>query len=106
MTLANLLADLERRRDDAARMHTTAPVADVLATVVEDLQPFLNGQGAEGVSPAEPERLLAAEDVAARLGVSDRWVYDHAALLSGRHLSRRCLRFPESAIRRYLERRR
>ena len=54
---------------------------------------------------AEADRLLPADDVATLLGTSVRWVYDHQAQLGGRRLSRRCLRFPESAVRRYVERR-
>ena len=51
-------------------------------------------------------RLLSAAEVAERLGTSVRWVYDHADQLGRCQLSRRCLRFPEAAVRRYLERRR
>jgi predicted DNA-binding transcriptional regulator AlpA len=47
-----------------------------------------------------PERMLTAEEVAKLLGTTDRWVYAHSDQLGGKHLSRRCLRFPESAIRR------
>ena len=36
MTLDGLLSDLERRRLDAGRMHATAPVVDVLGTVLID----------------------------------------------------------------------
>jgi len=51
------------------------------------------------------ERMLTAEEVASLLSTTDRWVYAHADLLGGKRLSRRCLRFPESAIRRRMERR-
>jgi hypothetical protein len=68
-------------------------------------------------APAPPdvltERMLTAEEVAELLnipktekGKAPRWVYNHADQLGGKRLSRRCLRFPESAVRRYLERRR
>lgn len=60
----------------------------------------LHGNGARG------EQLLTADEVAARLGVSPRWVYDHAHQLGGKRLSRRCVRFPAAGVRRYLERRR
>ncbi len=39
------------------------------------------------------------------LGVSVRWLYDHAHDLSfAKRLSRKCLRFSEAGLRRYLER--
>ncbi len=61
--------------------------------------PASNGAGA----PAE--HMLTAEEVAARLSTTERWVYDHADQLGGKRLSKRCLRFPESSIRRRVERR-
>ena len=51
------------------------------------------------------ERMLTAEEVAPLLNTTLRWVYSHANQLGGKRLSRRCLRFPESAIRRRIERR-
>jgi hypothetical protein len=49
---------------------------------------------------AEPDRMLQALQAADILGRTGRWVYAHADKLGGKRLSRRCLRFPESAIRR------
>ena len=72
--------------------------------VAERLAARLNGHTRDA-SPASPERWLTAAEVAEMLGTSVRWVYQHAAQLGGSHLSRRCVRFPESAVRRYLERR-
>jgi hypothetical protein len=51
-----------------------------------------------------PEKMLTAEQVADLLSTPARWVYNHAGQLGGKRLSRRCLRFPETAVRRYLER--
>lgn len=64
--------------------------------------------GIPGTPPASTngERMLSAEEVAERLGVSVRWCYDHQDQLGGKRLSRRCLRFPEVGVRRYVERRR
>lgn len=56
--------------------------------------------------PAPADRWLTAAEVAQRLHTSERWVYDHQAELGGKRLSRRCLRFSEAAVRRYMERRR
>ncbi len=50
------------------------------------------------------DRLLSAQEAADLLGVSERWVYDHADELGGQRLSARCLRFSEKALRRRIER--
>jgi predicted DNA-binding transcriptional regulator AlpA len=58
---------------------------------------------ANGSAPsiAEPtERMFTVEEVAELLGTTVRWVYNHADQLGGKRLSKRCLRFPESSIRR------
>ncbi len=53
------------------------------------------------------DRLLTAREAAAVLGVSARWIYDHADELPGtQRLSRRCLRFSENALRRWIDARR
>ena len=61
-------------------------------------------------APARPrpgkDRLLSAKEAAELLAVSTRWVYDHADDLGGQRLTPRCLRFSESALRRWLEARR
>lgn len=54
---------------------------------------------------ADPERWLTAEQVAETYHVTRRWCYDHAKALGARHLSRRCVRFPERGIERFLARR-
>jgi hypothetical protein len=58
-----------------------------------------------------PEKMLTAPQVAEMLNIGgeesktpERWVYAHAEKLGGKRLSRRCLRFPESAVKRYLAR--
>lgn len=73
--------------------------------VAERVAARLNGQ-AHAPAPAAPEPLLTAAAVAKQLHTSARWVYDHTEELGGKRLTRRCLRFPEGAIRRYVERRR
>jgi excisionase family DNA binding protein len=55
---------------------------------------------------AEPtEHMLTAEEVAQLLNTPKGWIYNHTKELGGKRLSRKCLRFPETAVRRYLERR-
>jgi predicted DNA-binding transcriptional regulator AlpA len=95
----DLRAELERRV--ALAEEAIAGLRELLAGIEE---PAGNGKG----SPAEPAResWLTAEQVAQRLGTSVRWVYDHQQELGGRQLSRRCLRFNETTVRRHLERRR
>jgi hypothetical protein len=82
------------------------PPDAVLTLPVHELRAAL---GAEPTAPAPrevgPGHLLTAVDVARRLGVSERWVYDHGDQLGVRRLSRRCVRFPEAAVVRYLARR-
>jgi len=105
VTLAEYLAQLERRAAEADAIGSTAPLAGVYRAVLEDLRPLVDGNG---TTPPErsPDRSLTAGQVAEMLGTSVRWVYDHADQLGGKRLSRRCLRFSERAVRRYLERRR
>jgi predicted DNA-binding transcriptional regulator AlpA len=76
-------------------------VAEKVAARLNGKAPSTNG---EGNGNGEP--LLTAEAVAKQLGTSARWVYDHADELGGKRLSPRCLRFPDAAVRRYVERHR
>lgn len=107
MTLVELVAALERRAAEADREGATALVANVYRIVLEELRPLLPTDGTAGRPPAAtPDRLLTAKQVAEIVSTSERWVYDHAELLGGKRLTRRCVRFPESGVRRYLDRRR
>ena len=101
MTIGELVGALERRAAEAEREGATAPVANVYRLVLEELRPLVPVDG-NGGAAREPERWLTADQVAERLGTTSRWVYAHAAKLGGQHLSRRCLRFPESGLRRRL----
>jgi predicted DNA-binding transcriptional regulator AlpA len=86
------------------------PLLEQLAELVaEKVAARLNGKEQPPDRTAhgtDGEPLLDAKAVAEQLGTSARWVYDHAQELGGKRLTRRCLRFPEGAVRRYVERHR
>jgi predicted DNA-binding transcriptional regulator AlpA len=66
-----------------------------------------NGQGKARATPAEPDRLLTADEAAPVMGVKPRWLYRHARQLPfARRLSRKALRFSEAGLRRYMAARR
>jgi hypothetical protein len=55
----------------------------------------------------EPESFITAEEAAQRFAVPMRWLYRHARQIPGAHrLSRKCLRFSESGLRRFMATRR
>ena len=94
-------------------VQTAATLDGLLETladlVAERVAARLNGKlssALESSTASDGEPLLDAKAVAEQLGTSARWVYDHAEELGGKRLTRRCLRFPEAAVRRYVERRR
>lgn len=104
MTLAELRERLARRAEDAAAVHASAPVADVLGVVLAELD-GLEGQDAAMLGAAD--RLLDVTEAAALLEVRPRWLYDRAKTLPfTRKLGGRTLRFSEAGLRRWLERRR
>ena len=106
MTLADLRAVLERRVIEAEAEGATAPVANVYRLVLGELAKMNGGNG--GSAPAvstEPDRMLTVPEVAQRLRVKTRFVYAHRKALGGVALSKRALRFPETAVDRYLARR-
>jgi len=61
-------------------MHASAPVADVLGVVLEELD-VVDANGAPGTSEAPADRLLNVQEAAALLDVRPRWLYDHAKTL-------------------------
>ena len=61
----------------------------------------------ENAHVIEKGRLLKPQEAAEILGQTVRWVYRHAPQWPfTRRLSRKCLRFPENALRRYAAARR
>jgi len=93
-------AELFRRRGAAEAAATLEDCAAELEALDGSKPPE---HGAPAGETSEP--MLAAKQVAALLGTSERWVYDHADQLGGKRLSRRTLRFGQAAVRRWLERR-
>jgi hypothetical protein len=89
----------------AALLLTTQalPPGTAVPVVRETLLELLSAGAAP--SPDSPDRMLTAAEVGELLSTTERWVYAHADQLGGKRLSRRCLRFPETAIRRRMERR-
>lgn len=87
-------------------MQAQAPVAAMLHTVLEELRAVDSAAaGLVARSPAPPalERHLTSEEVAALLQVPPGYPYRHARQLGGVKVGK-YLRFPESAVRRRLER--
>lgn len=67
------------------------------------LQLSVAGEEEEGSSEPEPDQLLDVDDTAAVLGVTTRWLYDHADQLPfTRKLAPRTLRFSERGLYRWL----
>lgn len=84
----------------AAALDSCADALRALAAALRAEQPAPAPPGA-----SSPDRLLTVEEAAGVLGVSRRWLYDHAGRLPfARHLSHRALRFSEAGLRRWIDR--
>ena len=106
MTLAELLATIERRAAEAEREGATAPVANVYRLVLAELQALDGAREAPPVPAPDPQTLdrhLTPEEVAGLLQVPAGYPYRHRRQLGGVKVGK-YLRFPESAIQRRLER--
>jgi len=103
VTVAEFRETLARRASDAAAMHASAPVADVLAVVLSELD-ALEGNGSARSQPAGPDRLLTAKEAAVRLAVPVRYLYAHAGRLPFVVRLGRKVRCSEMRLARYLER--
>ena len=53
------------------------------------------------VEPTNQGRYLTVEEVSARFGLSDRWLYRHKKQMPHSQPSRKVLLFPEQAIRKW-----
>lgn len=105
MTLAEFVATLGRRASEAEREGATAPVANIYRLILDELR-ALNGAGAPEVIPAAvaDERYLTAGQVEEMLALPKGYAYDHRRQLGGVKVGK-YVRFPESVVRRRLERR-
>jgi excisionase family DNA binding protein len=103
--LTELLATLERRAAEAERIQAHAPVAAVLHDVATELR-ALNGPPPSPSAPPQAsglERHLTPEEVATLLQIPAAYPYRHRHQLGGVKVGK-YLRFPESAVRRRLNR--
>ena len=107
-TVAELVAALERRAGEAEREGATAPVANVYRVVLDELR-AVDGAGAASAAPTavpDPpaeERYITPEQVEEMLALPKGYAYDHKRQLGGVKVGK-YLRFPESVVRRRLER--
>ncbi len=82
-------------------MNSTAPVADILVVIQEELAHLSNGGTPRRAQ--EPEKLLTAQQVAETLKMTPRWVYDHADRLPfTRRVGSRSLRFSSRGLEKYM----
>ena len=107
VTLADLMATLERRAAEAEHVGATAPVANVYRVVLDELGAVDGAATPPGPAPVpeQPalERHLRAEQVEEILQLPEGYAYDHKRQLGGVKVGK-YLRFPESVVRRRLER--
>jgi excisionase family DNA binding protein len=104
VTLGELVTRLEALAVDAEAMQAQAPAAAVIKLVLAELR-AVNGSATppHAPDPAGLEPHLTPEQVAEQLQVPAGYPYRHAHQLGGVKVGK-YLRFPESAIRRRLER--
>jgi integrase len=105
MTIAEIVASLARRAAEAEREGATAPVANVYRLVMDELQAASGATaGAAVVADAPPEeRYLTPDEVEKMLALPKGYTYNHKRQLGGVKIGK-YLRFPESGLRRRLER--
>ena len=100
----NWRADL-RSLIDEVEVHEIPDVLGELARMQAIVQKRLQPPTRNGTTP-KLDQYLTVEEVAERLSIGTKWVYDHADQLGAVHLSTRAVRFPERAVQRYLTARR
>lgn len=97
VTRDELVLDLEARARHAERIDATAPVGAIYRLVCEEVKQ-LDGTPEQRT----PDRLLSAEVVAERMGVSKRYLYSHANTLPFTKRLGRTIRFSEKGLERWL----
>lgn len=100
MTPAELRERLARRAEDAAAMHASAPVADVLAVVLAELETV---DGLPTTRPA-PDQWLTLAETAQRLSVPKRWLTEnrHQLPFIKTLIAGGAVRCSEAGLRRWL----
>jgi len=98
VNLAELLADLERRATEAEVIHATAPVKDVIRTLIQEVRELDNTPAV-----ARKDRLISVAEAAARLSVSTRYIYTHKNELPYVRLSGGAVRCSEFAVEREIK---
>lgn len=102
LTLGVVKVTLERRAAEADSIHATAPAAAVYRDVLA-LLATIPDQPAPSAHLKRVDRLLGVQDVADRLGMTTRAVYDNARRWPfARKLGRRTLRFSEVGLEKWL----
>jgi predicted DNA-binding transcriptional regulator AlpA len=95
--------------DDLRRAAEALPPGASITLPVEVLLEALSNDGASPIVPdpdALPDRLLKASEVAERLGVSKKWVYENRAALPFTRRIGSALRFDAEGLERWLARQR
>ena len=88
---------------EALPMGTAVPIPRELLLELLDAPRGLQTTSASPTgTAAADEQLLKVEEVATRFGLSEDWLYRHWKAVGGVKLGRKVLRFPASALPRYL----
>jgi hypothetical protein len=89
---------VETRSHADNRMIVQLSVGELRALIAEEVAAALDRE-----APTAKDKLLTPQETARILGQNVRWLYRHAARLPfTRRLSRKCLRFSETGLTRWL----
>lgn len=100
--LQRLLAALERALAEIPDQEIPSLIGHLEGLKASAWTRMMNGNGQPPQAP-ESDRLLTAEETAPLLGTTPRWLYRHHRQLPfARRLSRKCLRFSEAGIRKWM----
>jgi predicted DNA-binding transcriptional regulator AlpA len=102
VTREQLLDWLEQRAEEEEQMGSHAPVCQVLRSLLPKIRGLKLSENGE-----KPDRMLRADEVADRLGVSVRTVYKSAGCWPfARRYPTGSVRFSEQGLKRWLARQR
>src|SRR5687768_1296843 len=102
VSLAIVVERLQRRAEAAELENATAPVANVYRLVIADLVPLLDGTTPADSPAPETTRLLTADELAAVLRCSRKWVYRHIDRLPFARRVGRSIRFDFDGLQVWL----